>query len=106
MAGACEAPREPKGAGRGAKLRGFIAPGLWAEFSCKGDLFSRRTIPMKAYLLTTGILFTLIVGLHIWRIIDEWPPHGGAEFLSMIALTLLAAGLAAWAFVLVRRRRS
>lgn len=60
---------------------------------------------MKAYLLTTGILFALIVALHIWRIIAEWPPHADVEFVSMIVLTLLVAGLAAWAFVLLGKKR-
>ena len=61
---------------------------------------------MKPFLLTTGIVFTLIVAIHIWRIFDEWPARMDMEFASMIALTLLAAGLATWAFVLFGKRRS
>jgi hypothetical protein len=29
---------------------------------------------MKAYVMTTGTVFGLIVAAHIWRLIDEAPP--------------------------------
>jgi cytochrome c oxidase subunit IV len=54
---------------------------------------------MKAYLITTGTVFALIVASHVLRFITE----GGAlrePFLWV--LTLLAAGLSVWAFGLLR----
>lgn len=54
---------------------------------------------MKAYLITTGTVFALIVASHVLRFINE----GGAlrePFLWV--LTLLAAGLSIWAFSLLR----
>ncbi|HET7249597.1 MAG TPA: hypothetical protein VFI79_07115 [Gemmatimonadales bacterium] len=54
---------------------------------------------MKAYLITTGSVFALIVASHIMRFITE----GGAlrePFLWI--LTFLAAGLSVWAFRLLR----
>lgn len=54
---------------------------------------------MKAYLITTGSVFALIVASHIMRFITE----GGAlrePFLWV--LTFLAAGLSIWAFRLLR----
>jgi len=61
---------------------------------------------MKPYLLTTGVIFALIAIMHIVRSIAEWPPQIGAEFFTMHLLTLLAAGLSAWAFTLLARRKS
>jgi hypothetical protein len=55
---------------------------------------------MKAYLLTTGILFGLIALAHIWRVFQEGP--GLAKDPWFIALTLLAMALSAWAFRLMR----
>ena len=55
---------------------------------------------MKAYLLTTGSAFGAIVVAHIWRTVVEGP-----QLLSdpvWVILTLLAAGLCAWAFSLLR----
>lgn len=54
---------------------------------------------MKAYLITTGTVFALIVVSHILRFITE----GGAlrePFLWV--LTLIAAALSFWAFSLLR----
>lgn len=51
---------------------------------------------LKAYLITSGLIFALITGLHIWRMIAE----GHADPL-MILLTLLPAALCIWAFALV-----
>jgi hypothetical protein len=58
---------------------------------------------MKAYVITTGIIFALIAAAHIWRIIAETPALlGSATFLL---LTAAAAGLAIWAWLLVGRKR-
>ena len=55
---------------------------------------------MKAYLLTTGIAFGLIVVAHVWRVIAE--SHSLARDPGFMALTAVAAGMCGWAFYLVR----
>lgn len=55
---------------------------------------------MKAYLLTTGIAFGLIVLAHVWRVVSE--SHALARDPGFIALTLVAAGMSGWAFYLMR----
>ena len=51
---------------------------------------------MKAYVTTTGVLFALLVVLHVWRAFAE----GGSEFKSpiYIASTVACAALAIWAW--------
>ena len=51
---------------------------------------------MKAYLLTTGTVFGLIVLAHVWRVIAETRSLAADPWF--ILMTLLAAGLSAWAF--------
>ena len=54
---------------------------------------------MRAYLITTGSVFALIVLSHILRFITE----GGALHEPVLwLLTLLAGGLSFWAFSLLR----
>ena len=62
---------------------------------------------MKAYLVTTGILFGLLALAHIWRIIGEWPRllHDSGEIVEAV-IGLLAAGLSLWAWRLMRARAS
>lgn len=55
---------------------------------------------MKAYLVTTGIIFALITLAHILRVFAEGPRL--AKDPVFILLTLLAAGLSAWAWRLLR----
>jgi hypothetical protein len=55
---------------------------------------------MKAYLITSGVIFGLIPVLHIWRAIEEGP-HLAKE-PDFIAVTALAAGLSIWAFRLLK----
>lgn len=55
---------------------------------------------MKAYLLTTGVVFGLMVIMHIWRAIVEGPHL--AKDPVYIAITLAAAALCLWAFRLLR----
>jgi hypothetical protein len=59
---------------------------------------------MKAYLVTTGILFGLMAGVHVWRAIAEWPhPTVGLGFvLGMAALIALPGMLSWWAWWLLR----
>jgi hypothetical protein len=54
---------------------------------------------MKAYLITTGTVFGLIVLAHIWRVFEE-----GARLARdpwFLLLTLLAAALSFWAWRLL-----
>ena len=55
---------------------------------------------MKAYLWTTGIVFSLLVMAHIWRITEE--KHLGADPV-FVAITLASAGVSIWAFCVLRR---
>jgi len=56
---------------------------------------------MKAYLITTGIVFGLITLAHIARVAAEGIQR--ATDPVFLLLTVLTAGLCAWAFALVRR---
>jgi hypothetical protein len=55
---------------------------------------------MKAYLMTTGVVFALITLAHIVRIVMEGP-YLLKEPLYIV-LTLAAAGLSVWAWRLLR----
>ena len=59
--------------------------------------------PMRAYVLTTGTIFGLLAVAHLARMIGE--NHDLAQVPWYIAITLLAAALSAWAFVVLRRSR-
>ena len=57
---------------------------------------------MRAYLITSGLIFGLLTVLHIMRIAVE------RHFIKdpgFILITLLSAGLSIWAFWLLRRAR-
>jgi hypothetical protein len=56
---------------------------------------------MKAYLIITGTVFALIVLAHIWRISLEGARLAADPWFEL--LTVAAAGLSAWAWVLLRR---
>ncbi|HEX6533574.1 MAG TPA: hypothetical protein VF041_03200 [Gemmatimonadaceae bacterium] len=58
---------------------------------------------MKAYLLTTGTMFGLITVAHVWRMVGE--STALARDPWFVLLTLLSAGLCAWALTLLRRRQ-
>ena len=55
---------------------------------------------MKAYIITTGIVFALITIAHIARLATETSVLREPIFL---VLTILAAALSIWAFVVLRR---
>jgi hypothetical protein len=55
---------------------------------------------MKAYVITTGAVFGLLVVAHIWRIIEEGTVL--AKDPLYIAITLAAAALCLWAWRLLR----
>jgi len=59
---------------------------------------------MKAYLIITGTIFGLMALLHLWRAIAERSllATRPGEFLWMAVLGLIAAGLSAWAWRLLR----
>ena len=50
---------------------------------------------MRAYVMTTGTVFGLIVAAHILRLIDEGPPL--AKNPAYVITTLAAASLCVWA---------
>jgi hypothetical protein len=54
---------------------------------------------VKAYVVTTGSIFGLIVVAHIWRILEE-----GSHLMdpAYIALTALSAALCVWSCRVVR----
>jgi len=58
---------------------------------------------MKAYLITTGIIFALITVLHIWKAFAEGA--GTAKNPLFIFLTILTASLSVWAFRLLMTSR-
>jgi hypothetical protein len=55
---------------------------------------------MRAYVMTTGVLFGLITLAHVWRVVEEG--RGLATDLSFILLTVAAAALCLWAWRLLR----
>ena len=56
---------------------------------------------MKAYLATTGVVFILLFGVHLWRMIAEAGGPGRDPFFLLI--TLATAAFATWAAVLLFR---
>jgi hypothetical protein len=55
---------------------------------------------MRAYVMTTGVLFGLITMAHVWRVFEE--DRGLATDPSFILLTIAAAALCLWAWRLLR----
>jgi hypothetical protein len=55
---------------------------------------------MKAYLITTGIVFGLITVAHIWRAFAEGS-HLATDPLFLL-LTVISTGLCLWAWRLLR----
>jgi hypothetical protein len=55
---------------------------------------------MRTYLMTTGILFAVLVLAHVWRAAAESSLARDPWFLLF---TVLAAALSVWAFRLLRR---
>lgn len=54
---------------------------------------------MKAYVMTTGSVFGLLVLAHVWRMIEEGP-HLAMD-PSYILITAVAAALCLWAWRLL-----
>jgi dolichyl-phosphate-mannose--protein O-mannosyl transferase len=55
---------------------------------------------MKAYVMTTGAVFGLLVVAHIWRVIGENPALAKDPFY--VVITIAAAALCFWAWRLLR----
>jgi hypothetical protein len=53
---------------------------------------------MKAYLVTTGMLFAVITAAHVWEVVDR-----RRIFASDALILGVCVGLAVWAWRLVRR---
>ena len=58
---------------------------------------------MKAYILTTGTVFGLLVAAHVWRIMAE--RHSLLSDPMFVVITLAAAALSLWAWWLAWRMR-
>ena len=56
---------------------------------------------MRTYLITTGLLFAVIALLHTWEIIDR-----GHFVIEDPIVVLAAAGLAVWAWLMLKRTTS
>jgi hypothetical protein len=56
---------------------------------------------MRSYVITTGVLFALLVVAHIWRIFGENPRLASDPWY--LAITAACAALAVWAWVVLRR---
>lgn len=59
---------------------------------------------MKAYLITTGSVFAILVVAHVWRIVAE-SRHLATE-PDFIVITLAAAALSVWAWRLLWRSKA
>jgi hypothetical protein len=55
---------------------------------------------MKAYVVTTGAAFGLVVVMHVWRVIEEGP--GPAKDPWFVLVSLIAAILCLWAWRVLR----
>ncbi|HJQ12479.1 MAG TPA: hypothetical protein VJ840_15715 [Gemmatimonadaceae bacterium] len=57
---------------------------------------------MKAYLITTGVVFGLLTLAHVWRMFSETGFHGDRD-PWFILITLISAAFSFWAFQLLRK---
>ncbi|MEP6832779.1 MAG: hypothetical protein ABJB74_05265 [Gemmatimonas sp.] len=58
---------------------------------------------MRAYITVTGILFALLVVVHIWRAVDEGVHI--AQDPAVVVSTLVGLAMSAWAASLLRKPR-
>ena len=58
---------------------------------------------MRAYVMTTGVIFGLLALVHLWRAVVEWP-HLATDPWFLI-ITALAAALCLWAWRVLRQSR-
>jgi hypothetical protein len=59
---------------------------------------------MKAYVATTGVMFALLVVVHVWRAIEEGP-HLATD-PAFVAVTAVAAAMSFWAWRVFQAMRS
>lgn len=59
---------------------------------------------MRAYLLTSGTIFTLVAAMHFFITFEHWRmPQSDLWFvLGPAVIAILSTGLASWAFRLMR----
>ena len=55
---------------------------------------------MRAYVITTGLVFALLVVAHIWRVMEE---RHLARDPAFLLTTVVATALSLWAWRVVRR---
>ncbi len=67
------------------------------------DIRYRGSTFMKAYVFTTGVVFGLLVLVHIWRGVAEGPHLARDPWFVLI--TAVAAGLCVWAMRLLWAER-
>ena len=60
-------------------------------------------MPMRAYVITTGVIFGLLVVAHLWRMVAE--PHFATD-PGYILITVAAGLLSVWAGLVLRRSPS
>ena len=58
---------------------------------------------MKAYVMTTGVVFGLLAVAHVWRVVAE---GSGVARPPFIAITIVAAALCGWSVTVLRSIRS
>ena len=58
---------------------------------------------MKAYIITTGIIFGLLTVAHVVRIVTE--DRNLAADPVFVLFTVISAALSLWAWILLRRSR-
>ena len=58
---------------------------------------------MRAYLITTGVLFLLVAAAHVGRVVAE--SRALASDPWFVLLTVLSAAMSVWAFRLLRSVR-
>ena len=56
---------------------------------------------MRAYVLTTGAIFGLLVLAHLWRVIEEGSRPARDPWF--VVFTLVAAAMCSWAMLVLRR---
>jgi hypothetical protein len=59
---------------------------------------------MRAYVMTTGVIFASLVVAHVWRLFAESASLAADPFY--IFITLAAGFLSVWALLLLRRPRA
>ncbi|NUQ20586.1 MAG: hypothetical protein HOQ09_06460 [Gemmatimonadaceae bacterium] len=55
---------------------------------------------MRAYVMTTGVIFALLAVMHVWRVFAE--TSALARNPEYLVITLIAAALSIWAMLVLR----